>query len=372
MHIGYETKTRVALGVALALAATTTVRADITTTLSGFGTVGGTTTSDRNYSFRHDASEFTGASNQFDVALESRLGVQAKFDFGSGVSVTAQEVLRRRGSTDFSPGAEWLYAQYSPNSDLQVRVGRVVLATFLYSDSRQVGFAAPWFRSPVELYSQLPFDYLDGGQISWQKPLGQFVVSLQSSFGSTSGVFQAGPLTIQSHAQDLLNLAASVSYGDLLLRVAQTTLDVPTTLPLGPTTTVSYSLHETFLSVGGQYDNGRAVVIGEWAKTKQNDAPVLNEPLTASTQWYAAAGWRFGKFLPLAIYGNLKEQQGVLYPKSQYGSWSGSLRYDVASSVALKAEVSRAGAANPQYWITPNNASNAHVNVYSIGVDFVF
>jgi hypothetical protein len=372
MHIGYEKTRRVAVCVAAILGAASTARADIATTISGFGTVGGSFTSDGNYTFRHDASEFSGASNQFDVGLESRLGLQAKFDFGSGLSVTAQEVLRRRGDSDFNPGMEWLYAQYSPNSEWQVRLGRVVLATFLYSDSRQVGFAAPWFRSPVEVYSQLPFNYVDGGQVAWQKPLGRFVVALQSSYGSTSGVFETGALTIRSNSKDILNVAASVAYGDLLLRVAQTSLNVPTSLPLSPTTSVNYQLHETFLSVGGQYDNGKAVVIGEWAKTKQNNAPLLNEPLAASSQWYAAAGWHFGKFLPLVTYGNVKEQQSLLYAPSRFGSWSGNLRYDVKTNVALKAEVSHAQAGNNTYWVTPNTASNAHVNVYSVGVDFVF
>ncbi len=361
-----------AVCVAAILGSASAARADVATTISGFGTVGGSFTSDGNYTFRHDASEFTGAANHFDVGLESRLGLQARFDFGAGLSVTAQEVLRRRGDSDFSQGMEWLYAQYAPNSEWQVRVGRVVLPTFLYSDSRQVGFAAPWFRSPVEVYSQLPFNYLDGGQVAWQRPFGKFVISLQSSYGNTSGVFQTGTLTIRSNSKDILNVAASVAYGDLLLRVAQTSLNVPTSLPLSADTSVNYQLHETFLSVGGQYDNGKAVLIGEWAKTKQNNAPLLNEPLAASSQWYAAAGWRFGKFLPLATYGNVKEQQSLLYAPSRFGSWSGTLRYDVKNNVALKAEVSRAQAGNNTYWVTPNTAVDKHVNVYSVGVDFVF
>jgi hypothetical protein len=76
--------------------------------------------------------------------------------------------------------------------------------------------------------------------------------------------------------------------------------------------------------------------------------------------------------MPLAIYGNVKEQQSVLYAPRVYGSWSASLRYDVASHVALKTQVSRAQASNPQYWVTPSPTSNAYVNVYSVGADFVF
>ena len=372
MHLGYRNTCRGAVCAVLTLAAATSARADVTTTFSGFGTVGGTFTSNSDYAFRHDASEFTGASNQFDIGLESRLGLQAKVDFGSGFSVTAQEVFRQRGDTDYDPGTEWLYVQYSPASDWQIRLGRVVLATFLFSDSRQVGFAQPWFRSPVEVYAALPFNNLDGGQVSWQKTVGRFVFGLDASYGNTSGVFQAGGLSITSHSKDILNVAGTISYGDVMLRVADTSLNVPTSIPLSATSSVNYQLHETFTAVGGQYDNGSAVVIGEWSKTKQNDAPLLNEPLSVSTQWYAAAGWHFGKFLPLVLYGHVKEEQSLLYSPSQFGSWSANLRYDVATGFALKAEISRAQASNAQYWVTPNTASNAYVNVYSLGVDFVF
>ncbi len=372
MHFGHEKTRRTAVAVALALAVSTAARADITTTISGFGTVGGTFTSDKDFAFKHDASEYSGASNQFDVGLESRVGVQAKFDFGSGFSITAQEVLRQRGSKQFDPGTEWLYAQYSPDSDFQVRLGRVVLPVFLYSDSRQVGFAAPWFRSPVEVYGQFPFNYVDGGQVSWQKSLGGFTLGLQSSFGSTSGTFQDGALTIQSDAKDIVNGSISITYGDLLLRFGQTILTIPNSLPLSPTFTLSYQEHETFTSAGGQYDNGRTVVIGEWAKSKQNNAPIFNEPLTASTQWYLAGGWRFGKFLPLVLYGKVNEEQSILSTPYHKASWSGSFRYDVINNVALKAQFSRAQASNGLYFINADPASDKYVNVYSIGADFVF
>jgi hypothetical protein len=372
MHFGHKRKWRAALGMSLTLAATTAARADITTTISGFGTVGGSFTSDSDFAFHHDASEFTGASNQFDVGLESRFGVQAKFDFGSGLSVTAQEVFRQRGSTAFDPGTEWLYGQWSPTSDLQIRLGRVVLPVFLFSDSRQVGFAAPWFRSPNEVYGEFPFDYVDGGQVSWQKSFNQFTLAVQSSFGSTSGVFEDGTLTLTESAKDILNGAVTLTYGDLLLRFADTILTIPTSLPLSAEYTLNYQEHGTFMSAGGQYDNGKAVVIAEWVKAKENDVPGFGEPLNASSSWYTAGGWRFGKFLPLVVYGRVKEEQSLLAAANTQGSWSASFRYDVVTNVAIKAEITRAQATNGLYWVTPNLASDEHINVYSIGADFVF
>ena len=372
MHLGQKTPGRIALTVALTLAATSAAHADITTSFSGFGTAGGSFTSDSAFAYRHDASEYTTASNQFDIGLESRLGLQGTVDFGSGFSVTAQEVFRERGSDEFSPGTEWLYVQYTPNSDWQIRMGRVVLPVFLTSDSRQVGYAQSWFRAPQEVYDQFPFDFLDGGQVNYQKSLGKFNITLQGTVGSTFGKFQAGAISITTNAKDIFNEAISVSYGDLLLRVAQTSWTSPNEIPLTPTYTLSYQQHETLVSVGAQYDNGKAVAISEWAKTKENFIPGFGEPLTEATSWYVAGGWRFGKFLPLVIYGNSHEQASLLSAPYTKASWSANLRYDVVSNIAIKAEISQAKANNGLYFATPDPTSNENVRVYSLGVDFVF
>ena len=373
MHLGQKAPGRIALAVALTLAASTAARADITTSFSGFGTVGGSFTSDSDYTYSHDASEFTKASNQFDIGLESRLGLQGKVDFGNGFSITAQEVFRERGSDEFDPGTEWLYVQYSPDSDLQIRMGRVVIPVFLFSDSRQVGYAAPWFRSPNEVYGAFPFDFVDGGQITSQKSLGRFSFTLQGTTGSTNGTFQAnGGLTVVVKGHDIFNESLSVTYGDFLVRVAQTTLLSPNSLQLTPTFTLNYEEHGTYLSAGGQYDNGRALLLGEWVSAKQNPAPIFNEPLTASKAWYVAAGWHFDKFLPLVTYGDVHTEQSILSTPNTKTSLSAGLRYDVVSNIALKAEVTRALGTDGYYFGTTDPASGKHVNVYSLGADFVF
>ena len=96
------------------------------------------------------------------------------------------------------------------------------------------------------------------------------------------------------------NLAATLTYKNLLLRIAETSLAVPLTLPFSPTFAVTYTDHDKFLSAGFQYDDGKALVLAEWAKRSENNIPIVNLPLGISTQWYIAGGWRFGKFTPLA------------------------------------------------------------------------
>ena len=372
MQRSHAYSARAAMAMLLSLGAVSITQADITTTISGFGTVGGSITSNSDYAYRHDPTEATGATNQFDIGLESRLGVQAVVDFGSGISVTAQEVARQRASETFSLGTEWLYVQYAPNSDWKLRVGRVALATFLMSDSREVGYAAPWFRAPNELYGTHAFQYVDGGQVRWHHNLGPVGIMLEGSLGSaTSQYFFAGQ-SINIDIKDESNLAATLDYGDFRFRVARTRVNSPASIPLGPNFTISYILRDVFTSAGLQYDNGKALVMAEWAKRAENNIPVVNLPVGASREWYIAGGWRFGKLTPLLIYGKFDPVASLTEPAGKFGTWSGSMRYDVVRNVALKAQISRAQAGNSTYWTTFNAASSERINVYSIGADFVF
>ncbi len=356
----------------LMLSAAGAAPADVTTTISGYGTVGGSFTSDGTYAYHHVGSEFQGASNQIDIPLESRIGLQALFDFGSGLSITVQEEAKQRGNDDFKPGTEWLYVQYAPDSQWKLRFGRVVLPTFLFSDSRDVGYAAPWFRAPNEVYGAEPFEYVDGGQVLWSMPFGPLVLSVESAFGDAKTDYEFDGISFSSNAKDVLNAAVSLQYGDVLIRVAQTSTHVPTTLPLSPTFDVSYVIHDKFTTVGVQYDNGKAIVLSEWTKRTENDIPVLNAPLSMSTQWYVAAGWRLGKLTPLLMYSQFREPKSIITAASDSRTPAISMRYDILHNVALKVQVSRAQASNDTYWVTPNAASDERINVYSLGADFVF
>ena len=345
----------------------------ISTTISGYGTVGGTFTSDNNYAYIHDGTEFVGAGSQFDVGLESRIGLQAVVNFGSGLSITVQELAKQRGSEKFDLGTEWAFLQYSPDPDWKLRLGRVALATFLFSDSREVGYAAPWFRAPNELYGSDAFQNLDGVQALWHHAVGPVVLGLKGGYGSSSTNYSELGSVYNVDVKHVYNVAATLEYGDFLLRVSQTVFRLPTTLPLSAVYAVTFTLKDTFNSVGLQYDNGKAIVLSEFAKRTENDAPVIGRPLDISNEWYVAGGWRFGKLTPLVIYGKFNPGQSVVTPEAaSYGTWSGGLRYDIVRNVALKAQVSRVQAGNSTYWVTANPASDERVNVYSVGADFVF
>jgi len=346
---------------------------DFSTAISGYGTVGGTYTGNSAYTYVQNPSDFRATNSQFDLGLDSRVGAQATFTYGTDLSIIVQEEARRRGSENFSLGTEWAFVQYKPADDLKLRLGRVALATFLMSDFREVGYAQTWFIAPNEVYGSEPFETLDGGQVLWHVARGALGLDLAGAYGTTRQDVQAGGVSYNVSAKSAYNLAATMSYQSFQLRLAETTVSFPETLPLGPTTVLNYMDHDKFLSAGFQYDNGTAIVLAEWAKRSENAAPVVNLPLSAQTSWYVAGGWRFGKLTPLVNYAGAKPSESLSNSgQKKYGTPSISLRYDVVTNVALKAQASRAQADNGSYWTDRNPNSSEHVNVFSLGVDFVF
>jgi hypothetical protein len=344
----------------------------MSTSVSGYGTVGGTFTGDGKYATYHNSTEFTGASNSLDIGLESRIGVQAVVSLDPQWSVTTQEVLKLRGSSNFDPGTEWLYAQYQPDSHLKLRLGRVVLPVFLVSDTINVGYAVPWFRAPNEVYFAEPLEYLDGGQALWQHSLGALQLNLEATYGDAQATLELGNSAVVARSKSTINAAVSLSWRDLLVRYAETGLNTSVSLPLSPTQTLTYHVQDHFHCVGLQYDDGRALLMSEWTTRNENNLPGVNKPFTEDTSWYAAAGWRFGKFTPLAIYSVLNITNSILQNPASYHTWGASLRYDVVRNLDLKLQITRAQAANGAYWVVRNEASDEYVNVYSFGADFVF
>jgi hypothetical protein len=376
MHIDKRSPLGVSASIILALCLSNAAQADdgFNTTINGYGTIGGTYTGNSSLTYIQSPTEYKATNSQFDLGVDSRIGVQGTFAYGDKISIVVQEEAKRRGSENFSLGTEWAFFQYKPTDDLKLRLGRVVLAAFLTSDYREVGYAQPWFTAPNELYGLESIENIDGAQALYHIGLGPVGLDLQGAYGSASSDILVNGATDHLTSKSVSNVSAALTYGSFLFRVAETTLPLPSVLPLGPTTLVSYVNRDKFLSVGFQYDNGKALLLSEWAKRSENNIPLLNIPTGASTQWYVAGGWRFGKLTPLLSYATFKTGDSLIYGPTTSSSSTPSftLRYDVITNVALKAQISSVQGRNSTEWASPSTTSNERVNVFSLGADFVF
>lgn len=369
----------------------------ITYKISGYGTLAATVIDKSDLQFRTSLSQSKGANSSIDLGVDSRLGLQGVVNFGQGWSATAQVLSTRRrvdatltSNKDFDIDIEWLFAQWSASPNLDLRLGRVVLPSFMISDSRNVGYSQPWLRAPIEMYGRMPLTSMDGIQAVWRIPVGDAVFSVQPGYGKSSVNVTSKDLIVEGPNKWVAHLSGQVEWGDWLMRAGQVRGVTPVNLNLLPTSLttipVSYDMKDTFSNVGVQYDNGKAIVMAEWAKRTQNDLPatapagyadyalgaylanLAGKPLTKESMWYLAAGWRFGKWLPMISYGNFK---ATVNP-TQWASTNLSIRYDVANNVALKAQIGRHKAKDSTSFVMVSDTDPRSVTSVAVGVDFVF
>ncbi len=357
---------------------------------SGFGTLAGTVTDAANVSFRSSSTQSKGANSTVDLGVDSKLGAQGVVDFGSGLTVTAQ-VLSQRHRVDsaldsdqgFDLGIEWLLAQYSPSSNLDLRLGRVVLPAYMISDSRNVTYSQPWLRAPLEVYGAMALTTLDGVQAVWRIPFGGSVFSIQPSFGKSFPNQSIGTAVFKPPYARVASLNATWEYGNWLARIGQvragnanTSLDLNASygLPAGTLAPFVVDIEDKFTNMGVQYDDGSAIAMAEYATRRTNDGPASfgGKPWARTDHWYVAGGWHFGKWLPMLAY-NQSLDKAAATPATPRTGVDVSLRYDLMSNVSLKAQLSRYQSADQTTFVLPTTTANDRkVNILSAGLDFVF
>lgn len=406
-----------ALGAMVGLAATGAHADDsgFSNKFSGYGTLAATTASKDDVGFRDGWTQGKGVGNNIDLGVDSRLGLQDVATFTPNLSATGQLLIERRrkdgsvgSNQDAHVGVEWLFAQYNLTPDLNVRLGRVALPAFMISDTRNVGYAQPWLRAPLDVYAGMPLSSLDGIQGLWRTNLGPTILTVQPSYGSSPWNVvvgqpaspldpSGGSIGLKGTSRHVVNLNVALEWGSWTARVAQTRGNTPlhtdffgvAQYGLPP---VDYHLKDRFTALGLQYDDGQALFMTEMTRRREADLPasgpasyafvpsplggtladlyaasIGGKPLAASTAFYVAGGWHFGNFLPMLALGQFKDDM----LGTKYHSADLSLRYDLRTNVAIKAQLSHYRGNDANAFLNPNVTSK-YVNVFALGVDFVF
>src|SRR5471030_441248 len=178
--------------VAAVLAATAAMQAQAGTlgddnlTISGFGTLGvAKSNTDQAQFARYNQAE--GVSDKAKIGLDTNLGLQATYKINDWLSGTAQILTRKNTSPTFTTDLTWAFLKARVNDEVSVRVGRVVLPTFLISDYQNVGYANTMMRPPIEMYGQAPIENVDGADVNFQRAFGDFNFTTQAFAGVSRG-----------------------------------------------------------------------------------------------------------------------------------------------------------------------------------------
>src|SRR5665811_2319478 len=89
MHFDKRSPLGVSASILFALCLSNAAQADegISTAISGYGTIGGTYTGHSSLFYIQSPSEFKATNSQFDLGVDSRIGVQANFAYGDQISI---------------------------------------------------------------------------------------------------------------------------------------------------------------------------------------------------------------------------------------------------------------------------------------------
>jgi len=321
-----------------------------------------------------------------------------------------QLIAQQNYDGTFRAHVEWANLKYQFTPDFSVRIGRAELPTFLFSDTRKVGYTYAWVRPPVELYNLLPITASDGAGFSYRLNLGDLGNTTQSSFvgSDTQDPDNRGPAV----ARDSFNFSNTTEFRFFTFRVSYQHARLTVTSldglldafkmfgPQGMAIADKYNSDGKSVTtgvLGASYDPGHWFVISEWARAR------LNSFLGDTRAWYVSGGYRVRRFTPYATYahdrGTSNSDPGLMVTGlppalAAYGSSlnaalnsvlesipdqstvSIGARWDFARNFDLKLQADHTRIGADSYGtlsnIQPGMRLGGTVNLFTATVDFVF
>ena len=398
--------------VAAVFAATAAMQAQAGTmgdenlSISGFGTLGvAKSNTDQAQFARYNQAE--GVSDKAKIGLDTNLGLQATYKINDWLSGTAQILTRKNTSPTFTTDLTWAFLKARINDETSVRVGRVVLPTFLISDYQNVGYANTMMRPPIEMYGQAPIENVDGADINYQHAFGAINFTTQAFVGVSRGKLfvPTGAGSVATYRAPAAGISFTGEYGPFLVRVGHARANMKIN-DLAPINSLTATLNQfgftqlandlglttgkkiAFTSIGGTMDWNNIVVQTEYAQRRAKEPVYIPD----TNAWYSMVGYRVGKVLPYYAHASYKDAgssvtppaalpknsplgavvHGLLPSPEQTSDMIG-VRWDFAKSLALKVQIDRVKPktkAGSLIFVQPG--FNNNITVVGAALDFVF
>ncbi len=395
---------------------------------NGFGTLGAVYSDEDQADFVSSwllQPNGAGHTSEWHAGVDTKLGGQVNAQFNEQFSAVLQVVVERQEDNAWTPAIEWANIQYQLNDNFSIRLGRTVLAAFMVSDTRLVGYANPWIRGPQELYQIVPITNVDGLDAAYTLDFGHWRNTLQLTYGQTD---QDLIIEGELRARDAFMFSNTLEYDYATFRLTYITANIDLDTPesnalfnaydeLGEALALipgqddaeaqasaiseSYALSDAPIEVysaGLRLEPGNWLFMAEWARVTEANA------LSKADAWYTTLGYRFNSvtpYLTLAeVNADTPQESGVttsgmpaplaaatdtlnagldqFLSQASHAQKSISLgiRWDFISNAALKLqyqhieldEKSAGRLANVQPGFQPGNRAN----IFSAVIDFVF
>ena len=253
-------------------------------------------------------------------------GIQFNYALGENSSAVLQLVSRSRGNESWETNAEWAYIDYGLSQDLDVRMGRLRIPLYLYSETIDVGYSYPWVRPPLQLYQTTLTSY-DGADMLYKFSTGSVNHTLQPFAGSSTsnnasdnpyGYFpvdlnQDGIADIkgdlQIDFQDLYGITLNSTVGNWTTKLTAMHLTLDGNLNavdnllggggiLAGDVIAEVSDNLDYYAAGSMYDNGSLLAMLEVATIRADRETLFGD----SVEGQGTLGYRIDKWTPYTTY----------------------------------------------------------------------
>jgi hypothetical protein len=367
--------------------------------LSAFGTLAYSRTNSAAADYRLAPSYQFAAGEQWTSVLDSRLGVHGQLGISDNLRVVGQVLLRRNSNDEVQWTAPWAYLHWQPDPQYELLLGRFRHSLFMITDEIDVGYAWPWSRPPVDLYSLVAeSSYVDGVKFRYRDSLGSYTAVMETHFGRLN-LNRLPRMYIQNDKN--YGLALSLSNGLMTYRVsmvqAQVSLRSERLNSLiqqialqSPLIAEEYSVTDVspqrYLNLGVRYESGNWLLISEasrlWLKTRL---------LPDKWACYLTIGKTLDDWTPYLTFArqNMVEftaeqrltgataaaiRQFEMNAISAQTTYSAGLRWDFAEGVALKIQLDNirqpAGSGGTQGRLLP--PGQTHYLLSTLSLDWVY
>lgn len=303
-----------------------------------------------------------GHSRRWASDQDTKLGLQLSADAGR-FSAVVQGITKLRYDNTFKPELEWANVKFAITPDLSVRAGRVVLPTFLSSDTENVGYVRPWVRTPGEIRVQLPMTNSDGIDLTYQFETGAVSHRLQVLFGQNE---ENLPENEVFQNKRIRTLTDTLEHGPLTVHLGYQKMEYRVT-----PNPEKYDF-EAF-DIGVAYDPGAWYAIAEQFNT-------FDDAMGNARASSLGGGYRFGNLTPYLVWSKIEQSSvGSLgaRPVLDQRTVATGVRWDFARNMDLKLQyesVEIGTAIIPASFINlqPGMQVGDRVNVISATLDFVW
>lgn len=153
------------------------------------------------------------SNETFDNLQESRVALQMTAQLEDGVRFIGQAVGKGDEADGFVSNYDWAYFDFNVGSSGKLKVGRVRVPFYKYSDYLDVGYAYHWIKPPEAQYG-ISFSNADGLSYTENFQMGPLENSITALYGRYQGTLRAGGVPSQGEIRNLVGVRWNFNASD--------------------------------------------------------------------------------------------------------------------------------------------------------------